>query len=482
MPSKELNLPGTSAKALVMLPIRVALWAAVVSFFYPIFLIAATLRALYLKLVYGPPSKILKYGTHNAAKWPDFHYPAHVLFDKTLDETKLKDALVGLCAEDGITAEKVEVVFHHVPPNDWAENGSWPSDHYHDIIKGKDHGFTYWDAAPLGKGTGHGNVVKVHVFNAVEEGKPTLMFYGGCGNAWDGSSNFNFVKELMSRYVGNKPNNVFQKPEVLAESAAKMDEGSFLYFLAKMPFNIAMQFLPAVWNLIRTSEWAGGNGVGWKLCAMNFTVEESAQLYQGCKAIGIKPFAAFTYAGVKAAKEVFGEQPTAITQQASLQTRHYPAPNQGSTRDLVGDWLIGPMQTVPAGKYTTDDAQKAYGELYHELKDIGERTRNAIWGKAYGIFNSGAAGFELMPFYNDYMHVWDKTIFMNNYGVRTVDEKAGFVAWNWNAPLWLGINTINVNGRTTTMVGSCFYGTDLVHACRDNIEGTLRDIMAKAPK
>lgn len=182
MPSKELNLPGTSAKALVMLPIRVALWAAVVSFFYPIFLIAATLRALYLKLVYGPPSKILKYGTHNAAKWPDFHYPAHVLFDKTLDETKLKDALVGLCAEDGITAEKVEVVFHHVPPNDWAENGSWPSDHYHDIIKGKDHGFTYWDAAPLGKGTGHGNVVKVHVFNAVEEGKPTLMFYVRCAH------------------------------------------------------------------------------------------------------------------------------------------------------------------------------------------------------------------------------------------------------------------------------------------------------------
>lgn len=75
----------------------------------------------------------------------------------------------------------------------------------------------------------------------------------------------------------------------------------------------------------------------------------------------------------------------------------------------------------------------------------------------------------------------DRCLFLNNYGVRTVPEEANFHTWNWNAPLWLGLNTINVNGRTSTMIGSFFHGRDLVHAVRDNVESTLRGIMAKAP-
>eukprot|EP01043_Picozoa_sp_COSAG02_P036669 COSAG02_NODE_2701_length_8203_cov_7.719521_7_plen_92_part_00 len=70
---------------------------------------------------------------------------------------------------------------------------------------------------------------------------------------------------------------------------------------------------------------------------------------------------------------------------------------------------------------------------------------------------------------------------MNNYGIRTIDEKSGFGVWNWNAPMWLGINTINVNGKTTTLIGSCLWGVDVVTALRDNIEATLREIMDSAP-
>ena len=70
---------------------------------------------------------------------------------------------------------------------------------------------------------------------------------------------------------------------------------------------------------------------------------------------------------------------------------------------------------------------------------------------------------------------------MNNYGIRTVDEKSGFGVWNWNAPMWLGLNTINVNGKTTTLIGSCLWGIDVVTALRDNIEATLREIMDSAP-
>merc|ERR1712216_519110 len=91
------------------------------------------------------------------------------------------------------------------------------------------------------------------------------------------------------------------------------------------------------------------------------------------------------------------------------------------------------------------------------------------------------AGFQIMPTYNEGHHCLDRHIFMNNYGVRKMPEGSNFVAWNWNAPLWFGINTINVDGCTTTLVGSSFWGIDVVEKLRDNMEKTLREVMSKAP-
>ena len=51
-----------------------------------------------------------------------------------------------------------------------------------------------------------------------------------------------------------------------------------------------------------------------------------------------------------------------------------------------------------------------------------------------------------------------------------------------SAGRWLGVNTINVNGKTTTLVGSSFWGLEVVEALRDHMEGTLREIMAQAPR
>jgi hypothetical protein len=44
--------------------------------------------------------------------------------------------------------------------------------------------------------------------------------------------------------------------------------------------------------------------------------------------------------------------------------------------------------------------------------------------------------------------------------------------------MWLGVNTICVDGRTTTLVGSSFWGGELVEAMRDHMLGTLREIMS----
>ena len=48
--------------------------------------------------------------------------------------------------------------------------------------------------------------------------------------------------------------------------------------------------------------------------------------------------------------------------------------------------------------------------------------------------------------------------------------------------MWWGVNTINVNGQTMTMVGSTLWGQEVVAAMRDHMEGTLREIMEHAPK
>ena len=102
-----------------------------------------------------------------------------------------------------------------------------------------------------------------------------------------------------------------------------------------------------------------------------------------------------------------------------------------------------------------------------------------IWAKAYGIFNHGAALFEALPTYADDCHLMDRCIFFNNYGIRNTVTP---LVWHWNAPMWWGVNTINVNGQTMTMVGSMLWGQEVVAAVRDHMEATLLEIMKHAPE
>jgi hypothetical protein len=258
--------------------------------------------------------------------------------------------LIDLCSEaPDIAEDDIALVFEDEEPNDWPANGNFDADYFIPSNKGSNYWFFLMSKAGEKSGKKKGKKIRIHVWNAKAAGKPTVMFYGGSGNAWDGSSNFNFVRELMNRYVGNRGNNVFQKPEITAEAAKKLDKGSFCCFLLKMPYNIARNIGGMLWNGIRATKWAGGNGFGFKITAMNLTKEESQKLYHGAKAMGMKPFAVMTYATVKACREVMKTSPRVITQQASIQTRHFPIENPksvGDGRSLVGDWLFGPIQVT----------------------------------------------------------------------------------------------------------------------------------------
>ena len=484
------SMPGANPMAYAMMPLRVLAYLFFLCLMWPLATLASILRACFLRIKVGAPSKVLKYGTypHPKVDGPGrpthaaaVHYPAQFLFTEPLNETKLHAAVVSTAKEDGIAEDEVEVKIMPEVPTDWPSSGSYDVSSAL-LPKTFTKGMSYLDelfGPPLGKAGGWKHKIKVWVYNNAP-GKPTVMHFGGSAEGWDGSSNFNFVKEVMRRYSGLTAKPVFAKPEISSESAAKFDSESFLYYLAKLPINTFRNVSGAVWSFTRAARWAGGNAAFKPgVVSMNFTNEESAKLARGCKKLGAKPFAAFTHAAHKAMKEVVGQTFTTICNQASLQTRHYPVEGQGAERDFVGDWLVG-VCTQVGEEFSLADATADYKKMIKDLDEAGPLTRAAFMAKAYGVANSGAAGFECMPTYNDNTHLFSRTLFMNNYGVRTMPPESPFHTWNWNAPMWLGVNTISVNGKTTTLVGSSVWGLEIVEQIRDNMEVTLRGIMKEA--
>ena len=491
----EEAMPGATLFSYVMFPLRIAFFSFFFCLLYPLMTVVALLRALYLRLVVGTTSQVLKYGTYPPPKpaadgtmmsppgkhEKANHYPAQMRFTKPFDEAKLKAALVSVAAEDGIPEDQIQLKFMAEVPQE-PSSGSY--DPGPDLLPTEyKKGYCYSNDIffpPFGTCTGTQRLL-MHVYNG-KPGKTTVVHYGGSVCGWDGSSQFNFVKEVMRRYAGLPPAKQFKWPTILPESAAKLDSASFLAFLAKIPINVASNVAGAVWMVTRAARWAGGNGsFAARIVCIDFTQEESAKLAKGAKAMGATVYACWTHAAVKACKEVFKECPTVITNQASLQTRHYPSAGQGKTRDLIGDWLISPVTHLDGtGDFSLAQATQAYKDFTKDLDEVGPATTNALMAKAYGLVNSGAANYLPLPTYNDGTHLMDRCMFMNQYGVREMPAEVGFDAWNWNAPIWLGVNTINVNGKTTTLVGSCMFGYDLVTELRDHMEITLREIMAKA--
>jgi len=489
-----MDVPGANLKSWVMLPMRLVVFTIFFSIMFPMMLLVGFLRTLFLRIKVGKPSQILKYGTypHPKPKAPGgalqcsahracAHYPCQQLFIQPLEEAKLRKVLVELAAEDGIAECEISLKFMDEKPNDWPSTGSY--DVTSALLKSFPKGRSYLNLLfepPFGEAKGWKYKLIYHVYNN-DPGKPTVVHFGGSAEGWDGSANFNFNKELMRRYVGLAPKKVFAYPVISAEAAAKLDAPSFLYYLAKMPSNVFKNVAGAVWNVVRSASWAGGHGAFVpRIVAMNFSKEESDKLAKGAKALGVAPFACFTHAAIKACKEVLGEQPVNICNQASLQTRAFPVPGQGKERDYVGDWLIGAITKVPPGVFSLEAAQASYKEMLADLDSLGPISQAAFMAKAYGIINSGAAAFQPPPTLNDNAHILDRSLFMNNYGVREMPAESPFDTWNWNAPIWLGVNTICVNRKTTTLVGSSMWSLELIEAIRDNMEATLREIMAKA--
>ncbi|HTW65637.1 MAG TPA: SRPBCC family protein, partial [Bryobacteraceae bacterium] len=416
--------------------------------FVPAFTLAAVVRALFMRVVHGKASDILR--NRLAPFRSGRFYVAQMVFDRPLDRSKLGQVFFEMVDEAGIDRARAQVDFERDTPRPIPASGPVDADHYAGRRRTN---WTRW------KRVKH-LVLWLRVFGGAPGG-PTVLRAGLPVRSWDGTSCFNFMKELVSRCHDGPRCDVFLAKNLTLRpvSARTLDESSFLRFLGRLPYNVAMNTWSLVWNWVGAARALGGPGPRPEVVLLNFDEADSARLQAGVKICGVKPYAAFAFAAVDAYRAVLGRNPHAIIQQSSLQTRHYEPELE---RNLVGDWLIGPIQRIPRDRYTLQDAQLGYQRLVHDLDNLGEDARRAFDAKAYGL-STEAGRFEALPTYGLDARTWD-SIFFNNYGPRSVCPEAGCISWNWLAPFKLAFNTIQLNGRTCITLASYVLGPETLRA------------------
>lgn len=496
-------VPGSGACSKVMLPVHIVVWCLLMCTLLPLMYLVVLLCAVFRRVFIGRPSQVLKYGTRGP-KAGGMYYPAMMVFTKPFDTEKLKQTFLAMAKEAGYAEETVRIEFVDQVPNPFPkQSGAMEADHYYDT--GKYQNFMialvneHLPAPTHTTGLYRGHNLFLRVFNG-PVGSPTVINVGMDGASWDGSACFNFMKELINRYCGGQPIDFHQrlKLEVTEEAAKKLDDWSFLGFLVHMTYAVVTNCASTYWRALESCCLFGGptdcHGTivmcllnasfhSNRMALINFSVEDSTRLAEGCKKLGIKPFAAMTYCAVHAFREIRGYWPHCLQQQSSLQTRYFPHPSQKNgdmlNRSFVGDWLMGPLQyptRIGSRAYTLQDAMLGYKNLLSDLDNVGEPVKRAYWAKAYGLYTQGSALFECPSNYPDDSRLAD-SIFFNNYGIRNVHKDSGFYSWNWGAPFGLGFNTICVNGVTTITCASSYLGLPTLRAVRDCAEAKLRLIM-----
>jgi len=309
------------------------------------------------------------------------------------------------------------------------------------------------------------------------------------GTTYDGTSCFNFMKELIARYYGESNPSVFTKAKELRLSQDAKDK-----FKANSPYTITRFFkvINGVWNNcdhwawhaatipnflsefgkhgLPPQYWTDENGkerTDYKKLILNWNVEDSSDLIARFKKKGMKPYSGMAFVAIKAWEQTFGYLPKGMMQQASLQIRGY-VPHY-SERNLCGDWLIGPIHRISSSKQTYEyqDAIDMRNELHQNLKDHSGNVLEAFESRAYGKFQAGVQQYQMCT--PQETPVFDM-IWFNNYGLRTIHKDSGFLSWNWGAPFGMGFNTINVNGRISLCVATARFDMITLEKYKANVK------------
>ena len=203
---------------------RIALSVAATVLLVPLLSFASIARALYLRIVRGKASDILRV---RQGRYRDgIFYGAQMVFNKPFDSSRLREVFFEMIEEAGIDRNKARLEFEPETPRLFPASGVAEADHY--VEKG-----TNW----VKRGTDFkGTVLWLRVFSG-KAGAPTVLQAGLPGGSWDGSSCFNFMKELVARCHGRPRGDVFQGKRLTLRpaSARVLDQSSFVAFLLRLP-------------------------------------------------------------------------------------------------------------------------------------------------------------------------------------------------------------------------------------------------------
>jgi hypothetical protein len=340
---------------------------------------------------------------------------------------------------------------------------------------------------------------KYHVgIDMYESEETTIMQAHLPGRAWDGTSCFNFAKELVHRYYSDdseqETSPVFKANELIKMSDSAREQFDSLWNLFSwavwVPYNVYSNQSGLCWQKASADAGVDGNKeIPKELCHANFSDSQSKKLSKALKkhatTVGsrgvVSPTAALVFAGVHAFKIELGELPFNVNMQASLQTRSFEP--SFKERRFVGDWLIGVLHKVRTwGRlfrlqtYKVDDAQQFYQDLIEGLGTTDASIRDGLYSRVLGKLKGGAAAFEKTPCFPGNSRLND-SLFFNNYGIRTIHEDAGCVGFNWSGAGKVGINCILINGRICCSIASTQLPLVTVEAIRDTFKSILLAMM-----
>ena len=290
MKSSRPNPPGNAVLRILcctILPFRLVVYLFFMTILLPLTVVLQCIRAPCKRCCNGKPSDILH---KKMIPWRDSMggYCYQLIFDKKIDFEKLKKCVVELAAEFGV--EEKDVLVENCSKDSLKKDptyGAYSAKHY----VGKD-----WNMS----GNAYTHIVGVRLYNG-GEGEATIIHGKGCWNTWDGSSNFNFAKEYLTRYAGKGRSSVAKGGDLDMTDEAKevYDNASFCTFLCcQLPHATVVNFHKWAWRLSSFPKCCGGGGVPnltGNTAVFNLDVPDSTAFYDGAKKLGAKPYSALTW-------------------------------------------------------------------------------------------------------------------------------------------------------------------------------------------
>jgi hypothetical protein len=424
------------------------------------------LEALYLMLVFFKPTNIFDRYTNSylvKSKLKYGHYACQIVFLSTFDYDRLIKSICAVGAEANIAPKECCLYMRKdVNLSNIKQQDSQTSNFYR---------YQKVQCYNFKKDSCKWNHYKV-AFDVVYHDNISVVWAYLPGTPWDGTSCFNFVKEVISVYHGNKPANVYDGYLFAWNESIKKALNHpyhIMKHIAAIPYNIVTNHT-AKEQQTQLALSKGNLMTDREMCFLNLSESDSMRLTTTLKQRNLKPMAVMMHAVVMAYLKVIGEYPCGISIQSSLHSYSFDNnKDKINNRYYIGDWLIGVYYLVRDKINKNGELEffeTMYHTLMHELKTGTGAVREAMIARTYSIVKGGPAPFQNEASYTGLNCLSDSILF-NNYGLRTMEPESKIVSWNWTGPGKLCCNCININGHTCMSFASTILTLEEITEIRD---------------